>query len=441
MEQRIGKYEVRRRIGEGSSSLVWLCRDPFEKREVAVKVAKPEALTDPRHSHIYHKLFSVEAHLAGRLHHPHIAEIYDAVDEGPLKYLVLEYVQGGTLERYCRPDRLLPYEKVVEVLFKCSRALEYAHRNGITHRDIKPANILCVETNGIVQDVKITDFGTAVDSHQDTTVVAGIGSPAYMSPEQIAEGSMTHQTDIYSLGVVAYQLITGHLPFEAPNNAAMVYQVLHADAPHPRSHRVDIPERLCAIVAKAMEKDVAKRYADWDSFAADLADYARKHLDKPDSKEVADTERFNLLKKLRFFAAFDDVQLWEVVRFADWSRVSPAHMLFAEGERGTHFFIVAEGAVRVSKHGRLLSELDTGECVGEMAYLGTVVKRATKQAAANDEAPVRSADVTTTRECTLIRISTDALSRATAPCQLSFNRAFLARLIERLQLANQKLST
>ncbi len=435
MDTRFGKYEVRRRIGEGSSSVVWLCHDPFERREVAVKVAKPEALRDPRHSHIYHKLFSVEAHLAGRLKHPHIAEIYDGVDEGDLKYLVLEYVPGGTLERYCRPDRLLPLDKVVEAMFKCSRALDYAHRNGITHRDIKPANILCVEDAGVIRDIKITDFGTAVDISQDTTIVAGIGSPAYMSPEQISEGALTLQTDIYSLGVVMYQLLTGHLPFEAPNNASMVYQVLHTEAPSPRQHRPDLPERLAAIAMRAMSKKREKRYATWDALAADLADYAQAQIERPDSREVADTERFNLLKKLRFFSRFDDVQLWEVVRFADWTRVEPKHLLFADGEQGSHFFIVAEGAVRVSRHDRLLSELEAGECVGEMAYLSSLGLAGD----ANDVA-VRSADVTTTRRCTLIRVSTQTLRRATPACQLSFNRAFLARLIERLQLANQKLS-
>ena len=281
MDQRIGKYEVLRRIGEGSSSVVWLCRDSFANRKVAVKVAKPEALRDPRHSHIYAKLFSVEAHLAGKLHHPHVAEIYDAADEGDLKYTVIEYVPDGTLERFCRPDRLLPIDKVVEVMFKCSRALDYAHRLGITHRDIKPANILIVEENGEVRDVKITDFGTAMNIAEDTTIVAGIGSPAYMSPEQIAEGTLTHQTDIYSLGVVMYQLLTGHLPFEAPNNAAMVYQVLHTEAPPARTRRPELPEALERIVQRAMNKNLKVRYATWEEFATDLAEASRTSPTRP----------------------------------------------------------------------------------------------------------------------------------------------------------------
>lgn len=436
MDQRIGKYEILRRIGEGSSSTVWLCRDPFADRKVAVKLAKPEALRDPRHSHIYAKLFSVEAHLAGKLHHPHIAEIFDAADEGDVKYTVIEYVPDGTLERYCRPDRLLPTEKVVEVMFKCSRALDYAHRVGVTHRDIKPANILVVAEGGEIRDVKITDFGTAMNIAEDTTIVAGIGSPAYMSPEQIAEGTLTHQTDIYSLGVVMYQLLTGHLPFEAPNNAAMVYQVLHTDPPTARTRRPELPEALDRIVARAMARNLDQRYATWDQFASDLAEIARTSPESSRSREVADTERFNLLKRLRFFEGFDDVQLWEVVRFADWMRVPPSHLLFAEGESGTHFFIIAQGQVRVSRKGRLLNLLDAGECVGEMGYLAEL----DSSKGDRNEHALRSADVNTMVPCTLIRVSPQTLRRASHACQLAFNRAFLGLLAERLRMANQRLS-
>ncbi|HEU4621249.1 MAG TPA: serine/threonine-protein kinase [Burkholderiaceae bacterium] len=440
MSQRIGKYEVIRRIGEGSSSNVYLCRDPFMQTQVAVKVSKPEALRDPRYAHIYRKLFSVEAQLAGKLRHPHIAAILDAVDEDDLKYIVIEYVRGGTLEKYCEPNNLLPLGKVAELMFKCTRALEFAHRLGITHRDIKPANILCVEEAGDVRDVKITDFGTAMDEAQDTTLVAGIGSPAYMSPEQIREGMLSHQTDIYSLGVVMYQLLTGHLPFEAPNNAGMVYQVLHVDAPTPCMHRPELPENFERIVMKAIAKNCAQRYDTWEAFATDLADAARVQPTSRDSEDIAEAERFDLLKRLRFFEAFDDVQLWEVVHFADWRRAPPHQVLFSEGETGSDFLIVAEGQVRVTRRGRLLNILGPGECVGEMTYLARL-NEAHETAASSSAHVTRSADVTTTSPCTLMRISTTALSRASSACQLSFNRAFIGLLVERLQLANQRLST
>lgn len=217
--EKIGKYPVKKKLGVGATSEVYLCHDPFNDREVAVKLVFPEAFTDPEHGRLYEKLFVTEASLAGRLLHPHICQIYDAVVEDSLHYIVMEYVDGGTLEAFCKQENLLPVEDVVEIIFKCTRALEVAHNAGITHRDIKPANILY--TGKI--DVKITDFGAALISTGETTQVAAIGSPAYMSPQQVREHPLNHQTDIYSVGVVMYHLLTGRLPFQASNNFSLIY--------------------------------------------------------------------------------------------------------------------------------------------------------------------------------------------------------------------------
>jgi eukaryotic-like serine/threonine-protein kinase len=178
----IGKYPVVRKLGEGATSEVYLCNDPFNLRDVAIKVAFPEFLVDPARGKMYRKLFLTEAKLAGKLQHPHICQVYDAVAEENLHYLVMEYVDGGTLEKYCSPSSLLPVERIVEIIFKCTRALEFAHKLGVTHRDMKPANILHTGET----EVKITDFGAAlIATAGETTQVAGIGSPAYMSPEQV----------------------------------------------------------------------------------------------------------------------------------------------------------------------------------------------------------------------------------------------------------------
>ncbi len=189
----IGKYPVRRKLGEGATSEVYQCYDPFNDRDVAIKVSFPENFQDPERARLYKKLFLTEASLAGKLQHPHICQIYDAVAEEKLHYIVMEYVDGGTIEKYCRPEALLPVERTVEIIFKCTRALEFAQRLGITHRDLKPANIL---HTGETQ-VKITDFGAALIASGDTTQILAIGSPAYMSPEQVKEGELDHRTDIY----------------------------------------------------------------------------------------------------------------------------------------------------------------------------------------------------------------------------------------------------
>ena len=190
------------------------------------------------------KLFLTEASLAGKLQHPHICQIYDAVADEKEHYIVTEYVDGGTLEKFCVPDALLPVDKIVEIVFKCTRALEFAHKMGITHRDIKPANILYTGET----DVKITDFGAALIATGDSTQISAIGSPAYMSPQQVKEHPLNHQTDIYSLGVVMFQLLTGQLPYQASNNYSMMYQITNVEAPLPSSLRKDIPLTVDKIV-------------------------------------------------------------------------------------------------------------------------------------------------------------------------------------------------
>ena len=190
--EKIGKYQVIKKLGEGATSEVYLCHDPFANRDVAIKVVFPDSISDAENRNLFKKLFITEASLAGKLTHPHIVQIYDAVVDEGISYVVMEYVDGGTLEPHCNPDALLPVEKIVEFTFKCSRALDFANRAGVIHRDIKPANILLHGET----DIKISDFGSALITTSKVTQVSGIGSPAYMSPQQIKEHPLTLPTDI-----------------------------------------------------------------------------------------------------------------------------------------------------------------------------------------------------------------------------------------------------
>jgi serine/threonine protein kinase len=418
---KVGKYEIVKELGHGATSTVYLALDPFSQQQVALKVFDLSVLHDQTRAKAFRKLLLTEASLAGKLSHPHIVKIQDAVMDGEVNYMVMEYVEGETLEIYGEVDHLLGLGRIAEIIYKCCKALEYAQYQGITHRDIKPANILLRGES----DIKITDFGAAVIESQQSTQVSGVGSPAYMSPEQIREQPLTHQTDIYSLGVTMYRLLTGKLPFDAANSYSMIYQIMNIDPQPPSTFRPEIPPSMDAIVLRAMAKDTAQRYQTWDEFARDLVAFISANV--PQQEEIFDTEKFNTLRDLSFFTDFNDVELWEVLRISDWYKVSESESILQEGEEGQSFFLIASGSVRVVKQGRLLSLLHKGDCFGEMAHLTGKDAR-------------RSTDVISKTEVTLIEIVPEALARASANCRFQFAEAFLEMLAKRLSMANTRIS-
>jgi hypothetical protein len=393
-----------------------------------VKVVSTSLFNDPARGKLYKKLFVTEASLAGKLQHPHICQIYDAVADDELHYIVMEYVDGGTLEKFCTPENLLPVDKTVEIAFKCTRALEFAHKMGITHRDIKPANILYAGET----DVKISDFGAALIASGDSTQVSAIGSPAYMSPQQVKEHPLDHRTDIYSMGVVMYHLLAGRLPFQASNNFSLIYQITGVEPPPPSAHRPEIPQGIDDIVRRAMAKDLERRYAEWEEFSADLAAVFRSEAAgvpgrKAGEEAFADSDKFETLRALPFFENFSDAEIWEVARISAWHHARAGEVIMKEGERGDYFCLIADGQVKVTKRNKLLNVLRAGECFGEMAYL-------------QKGAHVRGADVTVMSDCKIISVPTDRLEQASDACRHKFDRAFMAILVERLSMANIRLS-
>ncbi len=424
MKKKLGKYELISKLGEGATSTVYLGRDPFAQRDVAIKVASPGILRDPEKGRLYSNLFLNEASLIGKLNHPHIVQIFDAVVTEDLCYIVMEYVAGGTLDAHTEPGHLLPVDRVVELIFKCTRALDFAYRLGITHRDIKPANILLAGES----DIKISDFGAAItNARSDRTVISGVGSPAYMSPQQVQERFLDHRTDIYSLGVVMYQLLTGELPFAAENNYNMVYQIVNGTPGKPSDKRPGLPEALDDIVARAMAKEVNDRYPTWQAFAQDLAQAARNRQLKAPSPEFADTEKFAALRALPFFADFSDVEIWEALRFADWQRVTPGTIIIRDGEPGNFFCFVTEGQLTVNKNGTQLTTLGSGECFGEMAVI-------------SQHGHIRSADVVAESDVNIVTIRGEALEKASESCRMHFYQGFLDVLATRLSLSNLRVA-
>jgi len=423
---KVGKYDLVRQLGRGTTATVYLGVDPFTQRQVAIKLAFPGILKDPERGRLYTHLFLNEASLVGKLSHPHIVQIFDAVVAEDLCYIVMEYVPGGTLEDYCAVDKLLPIARVVEIIFKCTRALDFAYRIGITHRDIKPANILFAGDNPNSADIKISDFGAAIVDSPEHTQVSGIGSPAYMSPQQVREQTLDHQTDIYSLGVVMYQLLTGQLPFMAGTSYKIIYEIIHTEPPKPSALRAQIPEVLDGIVARAMCKDTRQRYQHWDEFAHDLAQAFRNKALRFPARGIAESEKYDTLRELAFFADFSDVEIWEVLRFSLWRGVPPGETIMGDGEHGDFFCFVAEGELKVVKKGRILNLLLPGDCFGEMA----AISRGTQ---------IRGADVIALTEAKIITVRGEALRQASEACRMHFYQSFLEVLTSRLTLANARL--
>ena len=426
----IGKYRVLSRLGEGATSEVFLAYDDFQDRHVAIKRVHAAAMGDANAAHYTERFFAAEAALVGRLQHPNVVQIYDAVPDVVAPYLVMEYVAGKTLRPYCRSDQLLSLELVVEIGFKCAMALSYVFRQGLIHRDVKPANLLAVLNNGTITDVKISDFGSVLNLGSDVTQIYRVGSLAYMSPEQLDGGTLDCRADMYSLGAVLYHMIAGRPPFDGQVQSAMMHQIYHAKPAPLGNARAGVSAGLDAVIQRALAKKPNERYGDWEEFAQALSNLiTTQQVPRGQLQGVLDSERFNLLRSLEFFAGFGDVELWEVVHRARWQRFAFGHALYRKGEEGNSFHIIAQGAVEVFRDGKKVAQLGAGTSVGEMAYL-----------APSAELKRHSTDVIITEAATTISFTPETLVELSANCRHLFHDSFIRVLVRRLHAAHEALA-
>ncbi len=417
--EKIGKYVIINQVGRGSTGNVYLSHDPYYRRDVAIKVYNAAAEgEDPERARVTRKMFFNEAHMVGMLQHPNILPIYDAGEEDGKYYVVTEHVHGArTLAKYCKPDNLLRVDDVVQIVYKCAKALHYAHSRGVIHRDIKPSNIMLTTDN----DVRIIDFGIAIVSDSDVSQIQGIaGSPSYMSPEQVRSDPLTSRSDIYSLGAVMYELLTGFRPFRANNLSKLLHQIVFATAPPIHRYRDDVGEDLENVVAVAMQKEPEKRYANGLALAAELTRVYQQLRETYDS--VDDNEHFDLLRQLRFFHDFSHSEIWEVLRASDWREYLAGQEVVREGETDDRFYIIVAGEVSVSNHGREVGRLGPGDCFGESSYVSGARNLAS---------------ISARKPLTLLRVSATLLEQVSSSCQLRFNKVFLRSMIDRLQMATR----
>ncbi len=427
LPSRIGKYVVQAKIGEGATSEVFLAHDPFNNRKVAIKRVRGGLLADSREQHFQQRFFAAEAALVGQLQHPNVVQILDAVADAEAPYLVMEYVDGVTLRRFCRADRLLPVAQIIEIGFKCAMALGYCFRQGLIHRDVKPANLLVTLDGDRINEVKVTDFGSVFNQGAEHTQVYRVGSLAYMSPEQLDGDALDCRADIYSLAAVLYHLLAGRPPFDAQQQAALMHQIYHGTPPPLATLRDGVPAALVALVEQCLAKERNLRPASWDEFAKALTAAGAEHRgDRGALQEVLDSERFTLLRGLEFFADFGDVELWEVVHRAAWHRHGFGDALYRKGEEGSSFHIVTQGRVDVYRDGRNVASLGAGSTVGEMAYL-----------APNPALRMHTVDILVSQPATTLSFTPDSLERLSLTTRHRFDKAFIKVLVRRLHEAQE----
>jgi serine/threonine protein kinase len=270
MPPSIGRYQLLEPIGRGAMGNVYLGRDPVINRILALKAIDLAVGYDNPGLETTPESFLREAKIAGSLSHPNIVTIFDVGEADGLAYIAMEYVRGHHLSEFAAPDRLLPVETVLDVVGRAADALDYAHRRNVVHRDIKPANIMY---DSLSNNVKITDFGIAklIDVHRTRTGIV-LGTPAFMSPEQLEGKNVNGHTDLFALGVSLYQLLTGLLPFRGASMTNLMFVI--ANEPHQSvtSVRPDLPKWLDEVLDRALAKDPGDRFQS----AADMAAALRR---------------------------------------------------------------------------------------------------------------------------------------------------------------------
>jgi serine/threonine-protein kinase len=423
MLTKLGKYEIQGELGRGTCGVVYKAYDPFVQRDVAIKVGIVEHTHDPEKTKKIQRDFFAEAHAAGKLHHPHIISLFDAGIEDDYNYLVMEYVEGETLLEYCRKDgdKRLPVEKVIECMFKCCRALEYSHRSKVIHRDIKPSNIILSKEG----ETKLMDFSIAEVTH-DLLVKSDvvIGSPSYMPPEQIRREEVGPQSDLYSLGAVMYQLLTGERAFASSDVDQVFRDILTKPAPLLKDKRPDLPPALSDVVERALAKDPAERFNCGREMGAQLTKIYDDLLYA--EQKIVQRENVDALKDLSFFRGFTNSDIDEILAASSMLTFQPGSVVIEEGDIDNSFYIIVRGDVEVRKQDRLIVTLHEGDCFGEIGFL---------------MASKRTASILCITDVLVLKVNAMLMESVSEDCQLRYYKAFNETLIYRLALTSARLSS
>ncbi|MBT8442448.1 MAG: protein kinase [Gammaproteobacteria bacterium] len=417
---KIAKYEIKRRIGRGAMGVVYEAFDPFVQRTVAIKVAHQSEEIDDATRQRLREGFFAEVYSAGRMHHPSVIGVYDAGQEGDLNYIVMEFVDGVTLQDYVVGGKTLSPNQVVDVIYQCAKGLDYVHREGIIHRDLKPGNIMLSNDGQVkIMDFSIAHVDVGFDNH-DTEIQ---GSPMYMPPEQLSEEKrLVAQSDIYSLGAVMYALLAQRTPYKASSLESLIYKISNLEPEPIMEVNPEVPDYIAAIVEKCMSKIIYDRYDSAYVLANELsASFGRL---RGVGERIDMQEKWKTLRFLAFFKDFSDEQITEVVNASEWKEYDKGEVIVTEGEKETAFYVIAKGGVEVIKDGQVVGSMKQGDCFGEIAFL-------TRQP--------RYATIVARTDVSLMCVSTSLMEQASTDTQLRYYRIFLENLIARLSQATDKL--
>jgi serine/threonine protein kinase len=427
LPRNLGKYTLLRVLGSGATSTVYLADDPFNGRQVAVKVVKQVAAADKHAEGDLAGLgLRTEAALLGKLNHPHIVKIFDVVSDGVDHYVVMECVDGGTMEKHCRRGMLLDHEGVVDTIFKCGKALEYMNVLGLIHRDIKPANILITKD----ADIRLSDLGATLISTRAGQTESGIGTPLYMSPEQLLGRELDFRSDMFSLGVVFYQLLTGEAPFDGENIQQLMVQTFETHPTPPSKIRPSVPVAIDSVIDRMMGKLPSERYASWRECLNALLEIAPmlREQGKQSINLASESGRFSLLRGSPFFRYFSDEDLWYVMKIAEFKPFEQGDVLIREGDIGECFFVMLSGQAKVSKNDQLIDLVTSGMSMGEISYV------------LEGRGP-RNTTCTAILDGIALRIEDAALRGASEICRARFEKTFLQTMASWLLDADTRLST
>ncbi len=423
LPEKIGKYEIVGVAGKGAMGVVYIGHDPFVDRKVAIKVSLSatagEFSLDETMAEDNHRQFFNEAKAAGILDHPNIIKVYEAGDADGQDYIAIEFVEDAdTLRSFRKRKDLLPVTQILHYIRQCAEALDYAHGKGITHRDIKPANLLLTKEG----DLKIADFGIAVrKAHEKISTQKGLGSPLYMSPEQASGKSLTHQTDIFSLGVVMYELLAGVHPFQASTMPALFKNIVTSEPKPIQKYRPEIPPSLSKIIDKLLQKKPKDRYENCAELAEDLI---KVEFEIETSEEQLTREqKLELLSKLKFFDGFSEQDIEEILEEGEWEVCLAGTHIMSEGKQDKTFYVITSGNVSVTKMDKEITTLSDGDCFGEMSWLHD---------------GKRSATITAISKTVVLKLEDSLSDWASLSCQMRINKTIQKILIERLDETSQR---